>query len=140
MRQYELTQEAEQKAIRNHNNYLAQQDSVRTLNSSFGSILVEKSALKLKYDELSQDNKDLIDRLELANNKKPSVIIQTEIVYRDTGIAVPTSTVIKDSTKLLIFKHEPKLPGNNFLSLTGQIPYRIVTDSLHGSKNKSGLC
>ncbi len=130
LRQYELTQEAEQEAARNYNNYLAKQDSVRILSSSFGSVLAEKSALKLKYDELSQDNKDLIDRLELANNKKPSVIIQTEVVYRDTGISVPTSTIIRDSTKQLVFKHQPKLPGNNFLSLTGQIPYRIVTDSV----------
>jgi len=129
IRQYELTEVAEQRAARNHNNYLAQKDSVRSLNSSFGSVLAEKSALKLQYDELSHDNKDLIKRLELARNKKPSVVIQTEIVYRDTGISAPTSTVFRDSTRILLFKHEPKLPNKNFLSLTGQIPYLIVTDS-----------
>jgi hypothetical protein len=121
LRQYELTQEAEQEAARNYNNYLAKQDSVRILSSSFGSVLAEKSALKLKYDELSQDNKDLIDRLELANNKKPSVIIQTEVVYRDTGISVPTSTIIRDSTKQLVFKHQPKLPGSY------QLNFRLVS-------------
>lgn len=129
IRQYELARKAEQESARNHNNYLAKQDSVRILSSSFGGVLAEKSALKLKYDELSQENKDLIDRLELAKNKKPSVIIQTEIVYRDTGISVPTSTIVRDSMKLLVFEHQPKLPGKNFLSLSGQIPYRIVTDS-----------
>ena len=80
LKQCNETQNAKQEAQRNFNNLLAERDTVRILQSKNGSMLAEKAAFKLKYDELSEDQKDLIKRLELAGRKKPGVTLPYQLL------------------------------------------------------------
>ena len=86
LKQCNETADAKKEAERNYNNLLAERDTVRILQSKNGNMLAEKAAFKLKYDELSSEQKDLIKRLELSGRKKPGVVIQTDIVYKDTSL------------------------------------------------------
>src|SRR5210317_714347 len=69
-RQCGISKDAKREAERNMNNFLAQQDSVRDVESKLGNVLAEKSAFQLKYNELSEEQESLIKKLELAKNKK----------------------------------------------------------------------
>lgn len=129
IRQCGVTEEAEKNAQREFRNYLASQDSVTHLKSKYGNILVEKSAYELKYSELSEDHKELIKRLELERKKKPEVIIETEIVYRDTNIIVVASDRHVGDSSFISFSYNPILPGTNRFSIKGDIPYTFTSDS-----------
>jgi hypothetical protein len=133
-RQCNIAREAEKEAQRNMNNLLAEQDSVRIISSKLGNVLVEKSAFQLKYNELSEEQENLIKQLELSKNKKPGVIIETQVVYRDTSIRVPVETEIGDSTCYLKFSYKPTLPGNNRLMISGRLPYTTKDTTWNGSE------
>jgi len=139
LKQCNATQDAKAEAERNYNNLLAERDTVRILESKNGAMLAEKAAFKLKYDELSDDQKDLIKRLELSGKKKPGVVIQTDIVYRDTSILVPVLASLKDGEPVLGFKHNPTLPGKNFLLISGILPYKLLTDTVKDSSSPNGI-
>lgn len=130
LRQCDATKNAKREAERNLHNLLAEQDSVRTIKSKLGNVLVEKSAFQLKYKELTEDQKKLVAQLELEKKKKPGTIIETQIVYRDTTILVPVKSEIKDGSSILAFLHNPTLPGSNRLSISGKLPYRLSLDTL----------
>jgi len=136
LKQCQSTQDAKQEAQRHFNNLLAERDSVRILKSQNGNMLAEKSAFKLKYDELSKDQKELVKRLELEGKKKPSTIIQTEIAYRDTSIIVPVLATQEGDQTELNFSHKPSLPGKNKLIIEGKLPYSIKIDSVLESNGK----
>jgi hypothetical protein len=129
IRQCGVTEEAERKAEREFRNYLASQDSVTHLKSKYGNVLAQKSAYELRYNELSDDHRDLIKRLELEKNKKPEVIIETEIVYRDTNIFVIASNRHVGDSSFITFSYNPVLPGTNRLLISGDIPYTFTSDS-----------
>jgi hypothetical protein len=137
LKQCNATADAKKEADRNFNNLLAQRDSVRVLESKNGNMLVERAAFQLKFSELSKDQKDLIERLELAGKKKPSVVIQTEIVYRDSSIMVPVAATQVGDDKFLEFSHNPKLPGSNKLAISGQLPYSVNLDTIWDGTDKS---
>jgi len=129
LRQCNANNALEKEAKREHNNYLASQDSVRLVSSKLGNAIYEKSAFELKMSELSQENKDLINKLDLSRSKTPEVVIETVTEYVDVFRDVPTK-VEKDSTgqNTVTFLHNPELPGNNFLKISGQVPYEIRLD------------
>lgn len=131
-RQCGISQDAKREAQRNMNNLLAEQDSVRLVESKLGNVLAEKSAFQLKYNELSEEQESLIKQLELANNKKPGVVIETQVVYRDTSIVVPVDNEIGRDTSYLGFKYNPTLPGTNRLLISGRLPYTMVDTTLDG--------
>jgi len=129
LRQCNANNALEKEAKREHNNYLAAQDSVRFVSNKLGNAVYEKSAFELKMSELSDENKDLIKKLDLSRNKTPEVVIETVTEYVDVFRDVPTK-VEKDSSgqKLVTFIHNPELPGKNFLKISGQVPYDIRLD------------
>lgn len=130
LRQCGVANDAKREAERSLHNLLAEQDSVRTIKSKLGNVLVEKSAFQLKYSELSADQKELIAQLELEKNKRPGVIIETQVVYKDTSILVPVEAKIKDGMNYLSFSYNPVLPGSNKLSIGGKLPYTSKLDTL----------
>jgi hypothetical protein len=90
-RQCGIAENAKKEANRNLGNFLAEQDSVKHLESRLNSVVAERAAFQLKYKELSLEQENLVGRLELERKKKPGVIIRTEIVYRDTTILVAST-------------------------------------------------
>ena len=130
LRQCNVANDAKREAERNLHNLLAEQDSVRTINSKLGNVLVEKSAFQLKYSELTKDQEKLIAQLELEKKKRPGVIIETQVMYKDTSIFVPVKTEIKDGSSFLTFLYNPTLPGSNKLSIGGKLPYTLKGDTL----------
>lgn len=131
-RQCGISKDAQREAQRNMHNLLAEQDSVRVVESKLGNVLAEKSAFQLKYNELSEEQESLIKQLELANNKKPGVVIETQVVYRDTSIIVPVENEIGKDTSYLGFTYNPTLPGKNRLLVSGRLPYTVIDTTLDG--------
>jgi hypothetical protein len=134
IRQCNQTSEAEKEAKREHNNYLAERDSVRFISNKLGNSVYEKSAFELKMSELSKENKDLIAKLDLSKKKTPEVVIHTVTEYVDIFKEVPAK-ISQDSSgkKFIDFLHNPKLPGSNALSISGKIPYELSITSLHNN-------
>ena len=129
LRQCGITENAREEANRNLGNLLAQQDSVKHLETRLSGALAERSAFKLKYNELSDEQEDLIKRLELERKRKPGVIIKTEIVYRDTTIVVSSTNHNEGDSSYIAFSYNPVLPGTNRLLIDGTIPYTFDSDS-----------
>lgn len=129
LRQCNETAMIEAEAKREHNNYLAQMDSVRTIKSQNGQLIQEKSAFQLKVSELSDEQKQLIRRLELNSNGKgttPKSVIQTVGTFRDTSIKAQ-SKITKDpnGNEFVTFVYEPTYPGKNKLMISGKTPYIV---------------
>jgi len=137
LKQCNSSSAAEEELARLQRNALAMSDTLKIIKSENGRMVVEKSSLELKVSELNSDQKALIKRLEFSNAKQPEMIIQTEVVYRDTGIKA-TSTVAKttDSTGNFKLSYTPTLPGKNKFAISGDVPYllRKLRDS--GSLSK----
>jgi hypothetical protein len=129
IRQCNATADAEKDAKRQYNNLLASQDSVRFISNKLGNAVYEKSAFELKMSELSKENKDLIDKLDLDKKRTPEVVIQTITKYVEVVKEVPTK-IIEDSlgNKSISFLHNPKLPGANSLRIEGKTPIQINVD------------
>jgi hypothetical protein len=129
IRQCERANGAEADSKRQHNNYLAMQDSVRAIKKEKDHLIVEKSAMELKVSELSDEQKRLITKLGLKDNGKsttPSVVTEIQIVYVDRFINVPTKVEKdKDGKESITFTHSPKMKGNNSLTISGKIPYTL---------------
>ncbi len=84
IRQCERAVSAEADSKRQHNNYLAMQDSVRIIKKEKDHLIVEKSAMEMKVSELTEEQKELIRKLGLKGNGKggtPSVVTDVEIIY-----------------------------------------------------------
>lgn len=129
MKQCRESEAAKAEALRQHNNFLASQDSVRLVYQDKEKVVFEKSALELKVSEFGKEQKDLIKQLELAKNGKsttPKTVIQYVTVYKDSFINV-ASTITKDSNgqESISFSHEPQLPGKNKLKISGKVPYEL---------------
>ena len=139
LKQCNATADAKKEAERNFNNLLAERDSVRVLESKNGNMLVERAAFQLKYNELTEEQEELIDRLELSGKRKPSVVIQTEVVYKDTSIMVPVAATQEGDNTYLKFTHNPTLPGTNKLLIAGQLPYTVDTDTIWDPSDKSNF-
>jgi hypothetical protein len=127
LRQCNVNDRLEGEVRREHNNLLASQDSVRFISNKAGNSVYEKSAYELKMSELSKENKDLIGKLDLAKRKTPEVVIQTVTKYIDVFRDVPTKVHKDEATgqEFVSFTHNPELPGQNFLRISGKIPYEI---------------
>lgn len=129
IRQCERANTAELDSKREHNNYLAMQDSVRVIKKEKDLLIVEKSAMEMKVSELTEEQKELIRKLGLKDNGKgttPSVITDVQIVYVDRFINVPTRVEKdKDGKESITFTHSPKMKGNNSLTISGKIPYTL---------------
>lgn len=129
LRQCNRTALMEAEAKREHNNYLAQLDSVRTIKSENGQLIQEKSAFQLKVSELSAEQKELIQRLELNSNGRgttPKAVIQTVGNFVDTSIKAQ-SKIFKDpnGNESVVFLYNPTLPGKNKLKISGKTPYTV---------------
>lgn len=122
------TSHMEAEAKREHNNYLASLDSVRTIKNENGQLIQEKSAYELKASELSESQKDLIHQLGLKSSGRgntPNSVINIVTEIRDSvNIA---STIVKDPNgeESINFLHNPEMPGNNKLKISGKTPYSI---------------
>jgi hypothetical protein len=122
------TAHIEAEAKREHNNYLTSLDSVRAIKSKNGHLIQEKSAYELKAFELSKSQKELIHQLGLRSSGRgntPNSVINIITEIRDTFKI--TSTIIKDPNgdESISFLHNPQMPGNNKLKITGKTPYTI---------------
>ena len=122
------TSHIEAEAKREHNNYLASLDSVRTIKSENEYLIQEKSAYELKASELSKSQKELIHQLGLKSSGRgntPNTVVNVVTEIRDS-IRI-TSTIVKDSNgdESINFLHNPALSGNNRLKITGKTPYTI---------------
>jgi hypothetical protein len=131
LKQCGKTAHMEAEAKREHNNYLASLDSVRTIKSDNGRLTQEKSTYELKASELSKSQKDLIHQLGLKSSGRgntPSSVINIVTEIRDS--VKIASTIVKDTNgdESINFLHNPQMPGNNKLKITGKTPYTI---SLH---------
>lgn len=129
LKQCNATSAAEAEAKREHNNYLAEKDSVRLISKSRDNAVYEKSAFERKVSELTESEKDLIHRLELSSNGRkttPNTVIQTVVQYVDTFRNI-ASKVVEDTSggTSIVFKYEPTLLGKNKFLLTGKTPYTI---------------
>ncbi len=140
LKQCGATSKAEQEARREHNNYLASIDSVRTIKKERDHAIYEKSAFQLRVSELSDDQKELIEQLELKSNGRgntPRTVIQYVVEYRDVIKNIP-STVEKDPNggESITFTHNPELKGKNKLKISGKVPYtvEILKDSIDSTK------
>ena len=129
--------EAESK--REHNNYLASLDSVRIIKSENGHLIQEKSAYELKASELSKIQKELIHQLGLKSSGRgntPNSVINIVTEIRDS--VKIASTIVKDPNgdESINFLHNPQMPGNNRLKITGKTPYiiSIHVDPLDSTK------
>ena len=122
------TAHMEAEAKREHNNYLASLDSVRTIKNENGHLIQEKSAYELKASELSKSQKDLIHQLGLKSSGRgntPNSVINIVTEIRDS--VKIASTIVKDPNgdESINFLHNPLMPGNNRLKITGKTPYTI---------------
>jgi len=122
------TSRMEAEAKREHNNYLASLDSVRTIKSENGHLIQEKSAYELKTSELSKSQKELIYQLGLKSSGRgntPNSVINIVTEIRDS--VKIASTIVKDPNgeESINFLHNPQMPGNNKLKITGKTPYAI---------------
>jgi len=122
------TAHMEAEAKREHNNYLASLDSVRTIKSENGHLIQEKSAYELKTSELSKSQKELIYQLGLKSSGRgntPNSVINIVTEIRDS--VKIASTIVKDPNgeESINFLHNPQMPGNNKLKITGKTPYAI---------------
>ena len=128
LKQRNETSHMKAEAKREHNNYLASLDSVRTIKSENGNLIQEKSAYELKASELSKIQIDLIHQLGLKSNGRgntPSSVINIVTEIRDS--VKIASTIVKDTNgdESINFLHNPQMPGNNKLKITGKTPYEI---------------
>jgi len=128
LKQCGQTSHMESEAKREHNNYLASLDSVRTIKSENGHLIQEKSAYELKASELSKSQKELIHQLGLKSSGRgntPNTVINVVTEIRDSVRIA--STIVKDPNgdESINFLHNPTMPGNNKLKITGKTPYTI---------------
>jgi hypothetical protein len=122
------TAHMEAEAKREHNNYLASLDSVRTIKNENGHLIQEKSAYELKASELSKSQKELIHQLGLKSSGRgntPNSVINIVTEIRDS--VKIASTIVKDPNgdESINFLYNPSMPGNNRLKITGKTPYTI---------------
>lgn len=140
--QYNQAEQAKADAKIELNNHLALEDSVRTILKEKDNALFEKSALQLKVNQLDNEKKDLIKRLELSKKKTPKTVIQYVTVYKESIKNIP-STIQKNENggESISFVYNPKLPGKNALRISGQVPYdlKITQDANDSSKYKADL-
>jgi hypothetical protein len=128
LKQCGKTAHMEAEAKREHNNYLASLDSVRTIKSENGHLIQEKSAYELKASELSKSQKELIHQLGLKSSGRgntPNTVINVVTEIRDSVRIA--STIVKDPNgeESINFLHNPQMPGNNKLKITGKTPYTL---------------
>jgi hypothetical protein len=149
LQQYNAAENAKAEALREHNNLLASQDSVRVIRQDRDLAIFEKSSFQLKVSELSKEQKDLISQLELSKNGKgttPKTVIEIVTEYKDSVRNIPSS-INKDPNgeESITFLHNPELPGKNKLKISGKIPYELginrdPSDSTkYNAKLNSGL-
>lgn len=149
LHQYNAAENAKAEALREHNNLLASQDSVRVIKQDRDLAIFEKSSFQLKVSELSKEQKDLISQLELSKNGRgttPKTVIEIVTEYKDSVRNI-VSTINKDPNgqESISFLHNPELPGKNKLKISGKIPYELGIDrdpldsTKYNAKLNSGL-
>lgn len=128
LRQCGEADNAKAEALREHNNYLASLDSVRTIKNDMGHLIQEKATYELKASELSEEQKNLIQQLGLKSNGRgdtPNSVINMIAEIRDSiNVA---STIVKDpnGAESITFVHNPQMTGNNKLKIDGKTPYVV---------------
>jgi len=140
LKQCGATRNAEAEAKREHNNYLASIDSVRTIKKERDHAIYEKSAFQLRVDELTEEQKEIIEKLDLNTNGRgntPRTVIQYVVQYKEVVKNIP-STVEKDPNggESIAFTHNPELKGKNKFKISGKVPYtvEILKDSTDSTK------
>ena len=140
LKQCGATRSAEAEAKREHNNYLASIDSVRTIKKERDHAIYEKAAFQLRVDELNEEQKEIIEKLGLNSNGRkntPRTVIQYVVQYKEVIKNIP-STVEKDPNggESITFTHNPELKGKNKFKILGKVPYtvEILKDSTDSTK------
>ena len=126
IRQCGESENAKIEALREHNNYLASMDSVRLIKNEMDHIIQEKSAYELKASELSDEQQKLIEQLGLKSNGRgntPNTVIN--MLGSISDVINIKSTIEKDHNgdEYISFVHNPEMPGNNKLKITGKTAY-----------------
>lgn len=126
------TQKAYQEVSRVKNNHAAISDSIKMYMLDNHTMRAEKQAYELTINELKEEYRDLLGKLELEKNKPPKVIIKTEYVIEEVITEVPVY-VVTDSAGVNNIKFKDSLNHNekNYRVITGKIPFTIdTTDSI----------
>lgn len=140
LKQCGATRNAEAEAKREHNNYLASIDSVRIIKKERDHAIYEKSAFQLRVDELNEEQREMIKKLDLNNNGRgntPRTVIQYVVQYKEVIKNIP-STVEKDPNggEMITFIYNPELKGKNKFKIEGKVPYivEILKDPTDSTK------
>jgi hypothetical protein len=137
--QYNELQIVKNNSARHFNNYLAAQDSITYISGENETLLAQKLSMEFYRSELSKENKKLLERLQIEKNKKPQVVIQTEMKYRDTSIYVPVTSTFDNNSPSLNFNYNPTLKGKNKISIVGHLPYSIYYDTCDAKVDSGGI-
>jgi hypothetical protein len=137
--QYNELQIVKNNSARHFNNYLAAQDSITYISGENETLIAQKLSMEFFHSELSNENKKLLERLQTEKNKKPQVVIQTEIKYRDTSIYIPVTSTFDNNSPSLNFNYNPTLKGKNKMSIVGHLPYSIYYDTCNLKVDSGGI-
>ena len=147
LRQCGETSNAKTEALREHNNYLAMHDSVRTIKKENGILIQEKSGMEIKISEMTGYQKYLIGQLDLKSNGRgntPNSVINVVTRYKDSIVNIPSKLVKDPNGKEHIeFVYEPKFTGKNSLKISGKTNYQLgiskdKADSYFATLNPTG--
>ncbi len=122
---------AKQDSDRNFNNYLASNDSVRTLVAENGNIISEKRSFEFDLSNLKNDQSVLLNKYKRALNlnkdlNKVNTLLSANVEIKDSIIANSTVTFIDTNTSKLTFEKNNDFGNGNTRSLVGKL---LITKS-----------
>ena len=122
---------AKQDSDRNFNNYLASNDSVRTLVADNGNIISEKRSFEFDLSNLKDDQSVLLNKYKRALNlnkdlNKVNTLLSANVEIKDSIIANSTVTFIDTNTSKLTFEKNNDFGNGNTRSLVGKL---LITKS-----------
>ena len=120
-------QQTKEQVTRVKNNYEASKDSILTYKLDNETMRSEKQGYELSLEELKNEYKELLGKLELEKSKPPKVIIKTEYVIEEVITEVPVYVITDSTGNKIAFLDSISHNDNNYRILTGNIPFKIDT-------------
>lgn len=109
------------------NNEIASHDTVHVLNINDSTHRSQILAYEITVKELNGKYSNLMSSFEKEKNKPPVVLIQTQIIIRDSLRDVEViSESIQGKDVLIIPNDTTFFTSDNFRIFSGKIPYKIV--------------